>query len=165
MTVPGSNNPPRPGPGGFSGIASPFSLARLTRTVVWSELKLWDSEVVVPAFIEHHMKRSGIRFQESLQLGLTPISQRLPKSIDSSQSSSTSNNIWVETSVRFNPFSTRWKSSHHRHKPRLRLHPFNPSSDLRKIIERESAFGGYVCVGEEGDVGNRVIVDEEVIFS
>jgi hypothetical protein len=36
----------------------------------------------------------------------------------------------------------------HRYKPGLRLHPLNPSSDLREIIERKAAFVRDMRVSE-----------------
>lgn len=45
----------------------------------------------------------------------------------------------------------------------LCLYSFNPSSDLRKIIQRKSAFVGDVRVGEKRDVGDAVIANKEFV--
>ena len=55
--------------------------------------------------------------------------------------------------------------SAHRNEPGLRLHPFDPTPNLRKIVQRKAAFVGDVRVGEEGDVGDGIIADKEIILS
>jgi hypothetical protein len=52
----------------------------------------------------------------------------------------------------------------HRNKSRLRFHPFNPRANFRKIVEGKSAFVGDVCVSEQCDVGDRVVLDEEILL-
>ena len=52
-----------------------------------------------------------------------------------------------------------------RYEPSLRLNPFDPGADFRKIVEREAAFMGDVGVGEERDVGDSVVADEEIILT
>jgi hypothetical protein len=47
----------------------------------------------------------------------------------------------------------------HGNKPWLRLYPFNPRADIRKIVDRETAFVRDVGVGEESDIGDGVIAD------
>jgi len=54
--------------------------------------------------------------------------------------------------------------SDHWNKSRLHFHPFDPRSDLREIVQREPAFVGHVGVGEEGNVGDGVVADEEVVL-
>ena len=52
----------------------------------------------------------------------------------------------------------------HRHESSLRLHPFDPSPNLWKIIQRKAAFVGNMCISEEGDVGDAVIADKKLIL-
>ena len=54
--------------------------------------------------------------------------------------------------------------SHHWDKTGLRFHSLDPRTDFRKVIERETAFIGYMRVGEEGDIGDGVITDEEIVL-
>jgi hypothetical protein len=54
--------------------------------------------------------------------------------------------------------------SPHWDKTGLRFHSLDPRTDFRKVIEREAAFMGYMRVGEEGDIGDGVITDEEIVF-
>jgi hypothetical protein len=59
----------------------------------------------------------------------------------------------------------RWQvNSTQLNKSRLRLHPLNPRADFRKIVEGKSAFVGDVCVGEQRDVGDAVILGEEILL-
>ena len=44
---------------------------------------------------------------------------------------------------------------HHRDISRLRLHAFDPSADLGKVVQRKAAFVGHLRVSEERDVGAR----------
>ena len=54
--------------------------------------------------------------------------------------------------------------SHHWDKTGLRFHSLDPSTDLRKIIEGKPAFMRDVGVSEEGDIGDGVITDEEIVL-
>src|SRR5262245_40265005 len=55
--------------------------------------------------------------------------------------------------------------SGHRDERRLRLYPFDPITDLWKIVQGETAFIRDMRVGEERDVGDGIVTDEEIIFS
>ena len=46
----------------------------------------------------------------------------------------------------------------------LSFDPFDPGSNLRKLIERKAAFIGDMRVSEERDVGDGVGADEEVVL-
>jgi hypothetical protein len=54
--------------------------------------------------------------------------------------------------------------SPHRDETRLHLHPFDPITDLRKIVQGETTLMGDMCVGEERNVGDGIVADEEIIF-
>jgi hypothetical protein len=52
----------------------------------------------------------------------------------------------------------------HRNKARFRFHPLDPRANLRKIIQRKSAFVRDVRVGEQRDVGDAVVLDEDILL-
>ena len=54
--------------------------------------------------------------------------------------------------------------SHQWDKTGLRFHSLDPRTDFRKVVEREAAFVRDVRVGEDGDVGDGVVGNEEIVF-
>jgi len=52
----------------------------------------------------------------------------------------------------------------HWYKSPLCLNSFNPSSDLREIIQGKTAFMRNVRIREEGDIGDAVAANEEIVF-
>ena len=52
----------------------------------------------------------------------------------------------------------------HRYESWLCFHTFNPRSDLWKNTQRKPTLMRNMRVGEEGDVGDAVIVDEKIFL-
>jgi hypothetical protein len=52
----------------------------------------------------------------------------------------------------------------HWNKARLGLYALDPGANFWKIGERKAAFVRNVCVRKEGDVGDGVAADKEIIF-